>query len=91
MAWLGHGRQTYEVLADEPETVVGSGPDANWRVPDADLMPRHFTIVIDDESMAIVRPFTHDSVIAVNGDPLKDVASLENVVFVMKGGKVIRP
>jgi imidazolonepropionase-like amidohydrolase len=29
-------------------------------------------------------------VIAVNGDPLRDVAELEKVVFVMKGGEVFR-
>ena len=29
-------------------------------------------------------------VIAVDGDPLKDVTTLERVKFVMKGGKVIR-
>ena len=31
-------------------------------------MPRHFAITIDDESMATLRPFTLDSVIAVNGE-----------------------
>jgi len=29
-------------------------------------------------------------VIAIDGDPLKDVKALERVVFVMKGGKVVR-
>ena len=30
-------------------------------------------------------------VIAIDGDPLKDIKTMERVVFVMKGGKVIVP
>ena len=29
-------------------------------------------------------------IIAVNGNPLEDISQLENVIFVMKGGKVYR-
>lgn len=29
-------------------------------------------------------------IIAVSGDPLKDITELERVKFVMKGGKVVR-
>ncbi len=40
----------------------------------------------------VVAPGYFADIIAVNGDPLEDVSRLENVVFVMKGGKVhIRP
>jgi imidazolonepropionase-like amidohydrolase len=28
-------------------------------------------------------------IIAVSGDPIKDISELEHVIFVMKGGKVI--
>ena len=44
-----------------------------------------------EDSIGSLEPEHYADVIAVNGDPLKDVAALENVVFVMKGGKVIRP
>jgi len=37
-----------------------------------------------------VEPGRLADVIAVNGDPLRDVAELEKVVFVMKGGEVFR-
>ena len=29
-------------------------------------------------------------VIAINGDPLADIKNMENVVFVMKGGEVVK-
>ena len=37
-----------------------------------------------------VEPGRFADVIAVNGDPLRDVAELEKVVFVMKGGEVFK-
>jgi imidazolonepropionase-like amidohydrolase len=29
-------------------------------------------------------------IVAVNGDPLKDISRMEHVVFVMKGGELIK-
>jgi len=37
-----------------------------------------------------LEPGHYADVVAVNGDPLKDIGAMEKVVFVMKGGKVIR-
>lgn len=37
-----------------------------------------------------LEPGHYADVIAIDGDPLKDIASIDKVVFVMKGGKVIR-
>src|SRR5437764_5077032 len=37
-----------------------------------------------------LEPGHYADVVAINGDPLKDIAAMEKVVFVMKGGKVIR-
>ena len=42
------------------------------------------------EGLGTVEPGRFADVIAVNGDPLRDVAELEKVVFVMKGGQVFR-
>lgn len=41
-------------------------------------------------SIGSLEPDHYADVIAINGDPLKDIASIEKVVFVMKGGKVIK-
>ena len=35
-------------------------------------------------------PGHYADIIAVNGDPLKDITAIDKVVFVMKDGKVIR-
>jgi imidazolonepropionase-like amidohydrolase len=37
-----------------------------------------------------LEPGAWADIIAVDGDPLKDVTTLERVKFVMKGGEVIR-
>jgi imidazolonepropionase-like amidohydrolase len=37
-----------------------------------------------------IQPGRHADVIAVAGDPLRDVSELERVTFVMKGGQVVR-
>lgn len=43
-----------------------------------------------EADLGTVEPGRFADVIAVNGDPLRDVAELEKVVFVMKGGQVFR-
>jgi imidazolonepropionase-like amidohydrolase len=37
-----------------------------------------------------IKPGMEADIIAVNGDPLKDITSLQRVLFVMKGGKVFK-
>ena len=37
-----------------------------------------------------LEPEHYADIIAINGDPLKDIASIDKVVFVMRGGKVIK-
>ena len=37
-----------------------------------------------------IAPGYYADIIAVNGDPLADISELENVSFVMKGGKVYK-
>jgi imidazolonepropionase-like amidohydrolase len=37
-----------------------------------------------------IEPFKFADIIAVEGDPLKDISDLQKVKFVMKGGSVIK-
>jgi pSer/pThr/pTyr-binding forkhead associated (FHA) protein len=53
------------------ETVVGSGSQAAWRVQDAGLAARHFTITLDPTSgAAMLSPVSSQSVVVVNGRQL---------------------
>lgn len=47
-------------------------------------------LIGDSEDIGSIRQGRFADIIAVDGDPLKDVAVLENVAFVMKGGKVYK-
>jgi imidazolonepropionase-like amidohydrolase len=42
------------------------------------------------DNIGSLEPGHYADVIAIDGDPLKDIAAVDKVVFVMKGGKVIR-
>ena len=42
------------------------------------------------ESLGSLTPGKYADVIGVADDPLKDIAALERVQFVMKGGKIVR-
>ncbi len=37
-----------------------------------------------------IEPNRAADIVAINGDPLKDIGTTANVVFVMKGGKIVR-
>jgi pSer/pThr/pTyr-binding forkhead associated (FHA) protein len=67
MAWLSAGKLTHELR--DGEVVVGSGSEAAWRVPSADLMPRHFVLTVHGLN-ASVRPVSMDNVVVVNGQQL---------------------
>src|SRR5207253_2679106 len=62
--WLAFGRGTHELR--DGEIIVGSGSEATWRVPSADLMPRHFVVLVHGLN-ASVRPFSTESIVVVNG------------------------
>ncbi|MFL5612883.1 MAG: FHA domain-containing protein [Gemmatimonadaceae bacterium] len=68
MTWLEYNEALQELRADS-EVVVGTGAQATWRVRRADLMPRHF-IVSTDTDRAVIRPFSSDAVVTVNGRQL---------------------
>src|SRR3982750_3132104 len=68
MTWLEYNEALQELRAGS-EVVVGTGAQATWRVRRADLMPRHF-IVSRDSDRAMIRPFSSDAVVTVNGRQL---------------------
>lgn len=47
-------------------------------------------LIGDTNDIGSVRPGRYADIVAVNGDPLKDVTALEHVAFVMKGGTVYK-
>ncbi|HEX4682533.1 MAG TPA: FHA domain-containing protein [Gemmatimonadaceae bacterium] len=61
--WLATGSATRELR--DGEIVVGSGADADWRIQSADLMPRHFVLVVHGLN-ASLRPTSPDSIVVVN-------------------------
>jgi len=40
--------------------------------------------------IGVIAPGAYADIVAVNGDPLRDIKILENVQFVMKDGKVFK-
>ena len=40
--------------------------------------------------IGVIKPGAHADIIAVDGDPIKDIGALEDVDFVMKGGEVFK-
>jgi imidazolonepropionase-like amidohydrolase len=48
------------------------------------------TLIGRDKDVGAIEPGKFADIIAVTGDPLKDVTRLEHVAFVMKGGKVYK-
>ena len=75
MSWIALGALTRELR--DGEVIVGSGADADWRVPTADLMPRHFALTVHGLNVSI-RPCTPDIVVVVNGKQLSGAYHLLN-------------
>jgi predicted component of type VI protein secretion system len=73
------GTAPYELA---PETSVGSGAQATWRVPSKDLAARHFTVHISD-GKAKVMPASAQHVVIMNGEPVPVQGAA------VKGGDVI--
>lgn len=49
-----------------PETTVGSGAQAAWRIPGKDLGARHFTINLEGSGGARIVPATDQNIVVVN-------------------------
>lgn len=64
MPWLTTEGESHQLV--DGETVVGSGPQADWRLESHELATRHFIIERSADHFT-VRPCGVDDVIAVNG------------------------
>jgi predicted component of type VI protein secretion system len=84
MSWLAFGTLTREL--HDGDVVVGSGADADWRVPTADLMPRHFVLTVHGLN-ASVRPSSPDVVVVLNGKQLDGTSGLLNDGDVIAAGR----
>ena len=83
MPWLAVGTTTRELQAGD--VLVGSGPQAQWRVTTADLMPAHFVVTLNGTN-ASVRPNSGDNVVVVNGVQLvKSAAPLRDGDVILAG------
>jgi predicted component of type VI protein secretion system len=67
MPFLEHGSNSIEVTPGE--LLVGSGAQATWRVLNSDLAARHFTVRLDKDGTALVRPYSPSTIVVVNGVP----------------------
>jgi pSer/pThr/pTyr-binding forkhead associated (FHA) protein len=52
-----------------PETTIGSGSQAGWRVASKDLAARHFTVHVNGQGTSKVVPASAQHVVFVNGEP----------------------
>ena len=78
-----HGRNAEEFIyrVEAGEEPMQAMVDANWRAAES--------LNMQNEIGAIAEGM-HADIIAVDGDPTKDITAVRRVVFVMKGGKVYK-
>ena len=67
MAWLSTEGAAHQI--DEGDTIVGSGPQAGWRLVSHDLAPKHFVVTRRGDRVTVCAT-TLESVIAVNGSQI---------------------
>lgn len=53
-----------------PETSIGSGSQAAWRVPSKDLAAKHFTVHVSGEGAGKVVPASAQHIVILNGEPV---------------------
>jgi predicted component of type VI protein secretion system len=71
MTWLEYNDSLQELPGGE--VVVGGGSQATWRIQHMDLRPRHF-VIESAADKAMLRPFSSDSVVALNGKQVSSEA-----------------
>jgi imidazolonepropionase-like amidohydrolase len=82
------GRNDTQATAREVELFVASGVPASDAIAAATVT--NAEILGMQERLGRIRPGFEADLIAVDGDPVADVAKLHTVSFVMKGGAVVR-
>jgi len=81
---------------------VGSGSQAAWRVQDAGLAARHFTVSVDQAGVATLSPASTQGIVVVNGRQLGQAgttlsdgdrisAGLAHFVYVEQAGRAPSP
>src|SRR4051812_23895278 len=64
MPWLSTEGSARQI--DDGTTIVGSGPNASWRLLAYDLAPKHFVVTRQGDNVSICAA-TVDGVVGVNG------------------------
>jgi predicted component of type VI protein secretion system len=84
MPYLAYAGEKVRLSGEE--TVVGSGAQATWRVQNADLAARHFTIKVDSGGGAHVKSCTNGAIVAVDGSPItSEGAELKTGTVILAG------
>ena len=65
MPFLDNGTTSVEVTPGE--LLVGSGAQATWRVINADLAARHFTLKVAPDGATMLKPYSASTIVVVNG------------------------
>ena len=81
MSAHGENAQEFAIMVNSGMTPMDAIKAATWNAAD---------LIGDTADIGSVQPGRFADIIAVSGDPLKDVKVLEKVQFVMKGGSVVK-
>lgn len=66
-----------------PETSIGSGSQAAWRVPSKDLAAKHFSVHVNGDESGKVVPASAQHIVILNGEPVPVSGAA------VKGGDII--
>jgi hypothetical protein len=85
MPYLEHDGVTREL--PQGETLVGSGSEVDWRLQTINLAPRHFTVHVDSQGVAVLTPCrSHD--VDVNGTEVSAPRSLNHGDEIIAGAGI---
>ena len=81
MSAHGENAQEFALMVGAGMPAMEAIKAATWNAAD---------LIGDTADIGSVQPGRYADIIAVSGDPLKDITVLEHVAFVMKGGVVVK-
>lgn len=84
MPFLDNGTSSVEVTRGE--LLVGSGAQATWRVINADLAARHFTVKVGPDGSTTLKPYSASTIVVVNGAPVTQTGTPIKVGDVIAAG-----